>query len=63
MADAILNPSPAMFTHYNKPHVAQLCEQAGLYRRALEHMSELEDVKRVLAKYIQQVFFFFLNLI
>nr|WQA41800.1 clathrin heavy chain [Paramoeba perurans] len=53
VADAILNPSPPMFTHYNKPHVAQLCEKAGLFRRALEHMTELEEVKRVLAKYIQ----------
>jgi len=54
VADAILNPSPPMFTHYNKPHVAKLCEQQGLFRRALEHMTELEEVKRVLAKYIQQ---------
>ena len=53
IANAILNPSPPMFTHYNRPHVAQLCEKAGLNRRALEHYTEVADVKRVLLKYIQ----------
>mmetsp|Transcript_13917 Transcript_13917/g.39575 ORF Transcript_13917/g.39575 Transcript_13917/m.39575 type:complete len:1722 (+) Transcript_13917:173-5338(+) len=52
VADALLNPSPPMFTHYDRPHVAQLCEQAGLNRRALEHYSALPDVKRVLVKYV-----------
>jgi clathrin heavy chain len=43
-----------MFTHYDRPRIASLCEQAGLYRRALEHLTEVGDVKRVLSKYIQQ---------
>lgn len=26
-----------MFTHYDRSHIAQLCEKAGLLQRALEH--------------------------
>jgi clathrin heavy chain len=37
-----------MFSHYDRPHIARLCEQAGLYQRALEHYTELSDVKRVI---------------
>ena len=37
-----------MFTHYDKNRVAQLCEKAGLHQRALEHFSELDDIKRVI---------------
>lgn len=35
VADAILDNE--MFTHYDRTHVAKLCENAGLYQRALEH--------------------------
>ena len=35
-----------MFTHYDKAHVAQLCEQAGLLQRALEHYTDIYDIKR-----------------
>ncbi|CAN0522222.1 unnamed protein product, partial [Ectocarpus sp. 12 AP-2014] len=35
VADAILDND--MFTHYDRTHVAKLCENAGLYQRALEH--------------------------
>jgi hypothetical protein len=35
-----------MFTHYDRPHVAQLCEKAGLLQRALEHYTDLYDIKR-----------------
>ena len=35
-----------MFTHYDKAHVAQLCEKAGLLQRALEHYTDLYDIKR-----------------
>ena len=35
-----------MFTHYDRPHVAQLCEKAGLLQRALEHFTDLYDIKR-----------------
>ena len=45
VADAILANS--MFTHYDRPRIAQLCEKAGLYMRALQHYTDLSDVKRV----------------
>lgn len=35
VADAILDNE--MFSHYDRTHVAKLCENAGLYQRALEH--------------------------
>ena len=35
-----------MYTHYDKAHVAQLCEKAGLLQRALEHYTDLYDIKR-----------------
>ncbi|KAM3375864.1 clathrin heavy chain 1 isoform X1 [Capsicum galapagoense] len=46
VADAIL--ANGMFSHYDRPRIAQLCEKAGLYVRALQHYSELPDVKRVI---------------
>mmetsp|Transcript_15803 Transcript_15803/g.20869 ORF Transcript_15803/g.20869 Transcript_15803/m.20869 type:complete len:1733 (+) Transcript_15803:212-5410(+) len=46
VADAILQNE--MFTHYDRPFVAKLCEQAGLFQRALEHYTDLNDVKRVM---------------
>ncbi|KAG6551189.1 hypothetical protein Mapa_007425 [Marchantia paleacea] len=45
VADAIL--ANGMFSHYDRPRVAQLCEKAGLYMRALQHYSDLSDIKRV----------------
>ncbi|XP_047005159.1 clathrin heavy chain [Schistocerca americana] len=44
VADAIL--SNQMFTHYDRAHIAQLCEKAGLLQRALEHYTDLYDIKR-----------------
>ena len=44
VADAIMGNQ--MFTHYDKPHVAQLCEKAGLLQRALEHYTDIYDIKR-----------------
>ncbi|CAF3999025.1 unnamed protein product, partial [Rotaria sordida] len=44
VADAILGNN--MFTHYDRPHIAQLCEKAGLLQRALEHYTDLSDIKR-----------------
>lgn len=35
-----------MFTHYDKSHIAQLCEKAGLLQRALEHYTDIYDIKR-----------------
>ncbi|KAL7614482.1 hypothetical protein Lser_V15G06695 [Lactuca serriola] len=44
--DAIL--ANGMFSHYDRPRIAQLCEKAGLYVRALQHYNELPDIKRVI---------------
>ncbi|XP_030741318.2 clathrin heavy chain 2 [Echinops telfairi] len=45
VADTILGNQ--MFTHYDRAHVAQLCEKAGLLQRALEHYTDLGDIKRI----------------
>ncbi|CAD7945130.1 unnamed protein product [Amoebophrya sp. A120] len=37
------------FTHYDKQVVAQLCEKAGLWNRALQDYTDISDVRRVLA--------------
>jgi clathrin heavy chain len=47
-AEAILQNE--MFSYYDRPHIAKLCEQAGLYQRALEHYTNLPDIKRLLAR-------------
>ena len=44
VADAIMGNQ--MFTHYDRPHIATLCEKAGLLQRALEHYTDLYDIKR-----------------
>lgn len=46
VADAILGN--LMFSHYDKPTIAQLCEKAGLFQRALEHYENINDIKRVI---------------
>ncbi len=46
VADAILGND--MFSHYDKVRIAQLCEQAGLYQRALEHYDDTAAIKRVI---------------
>lgn len=46
VADAILDQK--MFSHYDKHRVGHLCEQAGLYTRALESYTDVADVKRVI---------------
>eukprot|EP00698_Gefionella_okellyi_P003029 TRINITY_DN12851_c0_g1_i1.p1 TRINITY_DN12851_c0_g1~~TRINITY_DN12851_c0_g1_i1.p1 ORF type:complete len:1713 (+),score=451.79 TRINITY_DN12851_c0_g1_i1:76-5214(+) len=48
VADLIL--SKEMFSHYNKTRIAALCEKAGLGQRALEHYTELADIKRVISQ-------------
>lgn len=47
VADAIL--SGGQFSHYDRPRIAQLCEKAGLYMRAMEHYTDLTDIRRVMA--------------
>lgn len=44
VADAILGNN--MFTHYDRYTVGQLCEKAGLMQRALEHFTDIYDIKR-----------------
>lgn len=44
VADAILGNN--MFTRYDKEKIAKLCENAGLYQRALEHYTNINDIKR-----------------
>ncbi|XP_058747900.1 clathrin heavy chain 1-like [Vicia villosa] len=46
VADAIL--AKGTFSHYDRPRIAKLCEKAGLFIRALEHYTELHDIKRVI---------------
>ncbi|KAL0060881.1 Clathrin heavy chain [Marasmius tenuissimus] len=46
VADAILGNE--MFSHYDRPRIANLCEKAGLLQRALEHYDDLADIKRVI---------------
>ena len=46
VADAIM--ANGTLTHYDRPRIAQLCEKAGLYMRALQHYSDLPDIKRVI---------------
>ena len=44
VADAIMGNQ--MFSHYDRSHIAQLCEKAGLLQRALEHYTDVYDIKR-----------------
>lgn len=46
VADAIL--SNQMFTQFDKGRIASLCEQAGLYQKALELYEDPDAVKRVI---------------
>ncbi|KAK9468648.1 hypothetical protein V1512DRAFT_257573 [Lipomyces arxii] len=46
VADAILGND--MFNHYDKKRIASLCEKAGLFQRALEHYTDIADIKRVI---------------
>jgi clathrin heavy chain len=45
VADAILGNE--MFTHYDRVYIGQLCERYGLLQRALEHYTDIADIKRV----------------
>ncbi|KAI8818504.1 uncharacterized protein EV422DRAFT_537294 [Fimicolochytrium jonesii] len=46
VADAILGNE--MFTHYDRAYIASLCEKAGLFQRALEHYTDIYDIKRTI---------------
>ena len=36
------------FTHYDRERIGRMCEQAGLYGRALEHLNNTDDIKRAI---------------
>jgi len=48
VADAILGNE--MFSYYDKPRIAQLCENAGLLTRALEHYEDPASIKRCIVR-------------
>lgn len=39
-----------IFTYYDKNKIAYLCEEKGLYQRALENYTNINDIKRVITK-------------
>jgi len=45
VADAIMQQG--ILTHYDRPHVGKLCEKAGMWQRAAEHYTDINDIKRV----------------
>jgi clathrin heavy chain len=45
VADAIMQQGT--LSHYDRPHVAKLCERAGMWQRAAEHYEDIADIKRV----------------
>jgi len=45
VADAIMQNG--ILTHYDRPHVGKLCERAGMWQRAAEHLIEIGDIKRI----------------
>ena len=46
VANAIL--SNKMFSHFDRPYIAKLCEAARLFQRALELFDDVADIKRVI---------------
>lgn len=50
VADAILGND--MFSYYDKPRIAMLCEKAGLAQRALEHYDDPVAIKRVIVNIV-----------
>jgi clathrin heavy chain len=46
VVDTILQMN--IWNQFNKAKIAALCEQKGLYQRALENYTDPKDIKRVL---------------
>merc|ERR1719343_865128 len=44
VADAIMQNG--ILTHYDRAHVGKLCERAGMWQRAAEHYTDINDIKR-----------------
>jgi clathrin heavy chain len=53
VADHILGQE--IFTHFNKKRIAELCEQKGLYMRALELYEDIRDIRRVVQQHADAV--------
>lgn len=45
VADAIMQQG--LLTHYDRPHIGKMCEKAGMWQRAAEHYTDINDIKRV----------------
>eukprot|EP00978_Attheya_sp_CCMP212_P015550 scaffold40082_cov55-Attheya_sp.AAC.1 len=45
VADAIMQNG--ILTHYDRAHIGKLCERAGMWQRAAEHYTDINDIKRV----------------
>lgn len=45
VADTILNNR--MFSHFDRAHIAELCEKCGLYKHAIELYTDLKDFKKL----------------
>lgn len=45
VADAIMQQG--LLTHYDRPHIGKMCEKAGMWQRAAEHYTDIDDIKRV----------------
>jgi clathrin heavy chain len=43
--------SKNLYTHYDFEKIAKLCEQSGLYQRALQHYLDISQAKRILISY------------
>jgi len=48
-AEAIMSKN--LFSHYDFEKIAKLCEQAGMYQRALQHFTDITQVRRLLVAY------------
>lgn len=46
VAEAIFQMN--QFTHFDRERISKLCEQAGMYGRALENSSSNQDIKRIM---------------
>lgn len=45
VADAILQNK--ILSHYDRAHIAKMCERAGLWQRAAENYKDIGDIKRI----------------
>ncbi len=53
VADAILGNN--IFSHFDRPTIAKLSEQAALYQRALDLYDDTKDIKRVVSQHASEI--------